>query len=225
MALQKIFKFRQCIFAILRYYLHLEKGRSSIGKTWFPIFKDALCQIEIAITILNSLYTRMLCAKLKLLQQSRITFTQGCFVPSVVEIGPVVQEKKTEILKVYDDNADNVVQRKTVIRRAPLSLRLRWAKMVGHDLYINADLRTLTKFHIFKNILIRGWKIYIVSKYIDDVNRVRNILFNERKFLSINLHSEKKMLLKNSNFEFLIALYRAGFTKLSCVRMNSERKH
>ena len=34
-----------------------------------------------------------------------IPFTQGCFVPSLVEIGPVVLEKKKKMGKVYD-NAD-----------------------------------------------------------------------------------------------------------------------
>ena len=34
-------------------------------------------------------------------------FTQGYFVPSLVEIGPVVLEKKMKMWKVYDDDDDN----------------------------------------------------------------------------------------------------------------------
>ena len=34
-------------------------------------------------------------------EQTSIPFTQGCFVPSLIEIGPVVFEKKVEIGKVY----------------------------------------------------------------------------------------------------------------------------
>ena len=37
-------------------------------------------------------------------KQIWIPFTQGCYVPSLVEIGPVVLEKKTKMWKVYDNN-------------------------------------------------------------------------------------------------------------------------
>ena len=49
-------------------------------------------------------------------EQTWIPFTQGCFVPSLVEIGPVVL-KKMKMWKVYDnannddDNDDNNWQR------------------------------------------------------------------------------------------------------------------
>ena len=36
-----------------------------------------------------------------LFEQTWIPLTQGCFVPSLVEIGPVVLEKKTKMWKVY----------------------------------------------------------------------------------------------------------------------------
>ena len=56
-----------------------------------------------------------------------ISFTLWCFVPSLVQIGPVVLEKKMKIWKVYDnnDNNDNDDHWQTVIRKAHLSLRLR----------------------------------------------------------------------------------------------------
>ena len=42
------------------------------------------------------------------LEQTWIPIIQGCFVPSFVEIGPVVLEKKMKMWKVYDnDNNDN----------------------------------------------------------------------------------------------------------------------
>ena len=41
-----------------------------------------------------------------LFEQTWITFTQGCFVPSLVEIDPVVMEKKMKMWKVYDNNND-----------------------------------------------------------------------------------------------------------------------
>ena len=36
-----------------------------------------------------------------------ISFTQGCFVLSLVKIGPVVLEKKMKMWKVYDNNNNN----------------------------------------------------------------------------------------------------------------------
>ena len=36
-----------------------------------------------------------------------IPFTQGCFVPNVVEIGPVVLEKKMKMWNIYYNNDDD----------------------------------------------------------------------------------------------------------------------
>ena len=66
---KKIFKFYQCIFAILLI--------SPLVKGCNPLF-----------------------------EQIQIPFTQRCFVPSLVEIGPVVLEKKTKIRQVYNNDGD-----------------------------------------------------------------------------------------------------------------------
>ena len=67
-------------------------------------------------------------------EQTLIPFTQECFAPSSVEIGPMVLEK-TKVWKVYDnagannnedDNDDG--QRTNFDQKSSLSLRLRWAK-------------------------------------------------------------------------------------------------
>ena len=61
-------------------------------------------------------------------------FTQECFVPSLVEIGPVVLEKKMKMWKVYrqtDGHTDRLTDRQQMIgdqKRAHLSFQLRWAK-------------------------------------------------------------------------------------------------
>ena len=39
-------------------------------------------------------------------EQTGFPFTQGCLVPSLVEIGPVVLEKKMKMWKVYDKDND-----------------------------------------------------------------------------------------------------------------------
>ena len=63
-------------------------------------------------------------------EQIWIPFTQGCFVPSLVEIGPVVLEKKIHMWKVYDNdndgNDDDDGQRTNFDQKC--SLRLGWAK-------------------------------------------------------------------------------------------------
>ena len=54
-----------------------------------------------------------------------IPFTQRCFVSSLVEIGPVVLKKKMKMWKVNNNDDDNDGQ--MLIRKAHLSLWLRWA--------------------------------------------------------------------------------------------------
>ena len=108
---------------------------------------DALCQVWLKLaqwfwrrTIfeISSLYFRYLTIispwkrRGPLFKQTWILFTQGYFVSSLVEIGPVVLEKKMKIWKVYrqtdgrtDRQTDNGWQ---VIRKSHLSFKVRWAK-------------------------------------------------------------------------------------------------
>ena len=44
-------------------------------------------------------------------EKTWIPFTKGCFVPRLVEIHPVVLEKKMKMWKIYDNNDDNDGQR------------------------------------------------------------------------------------------------------------------
>ena len=45
------------------------------------------------------------------LDLNKFPFKQGCFVPNLVEIGPVVLKKKMEMWKVYDDDDKDDEQR------------------------------------------------------------------------------------------------------------------
>ena len=63
-------------------------------------------------------------------EETWIPFTQGCFVPSFVEIGPVVLEKKMKMWKVY-----RRTDGRQVIRKAHLSFQPRWAKNIFQKLY------------------------------------------------------------------------------------------
>ena len=60
-------------------------------------------------------------------ERTWIPHTQGCFVPSLVEIGLVVLKKKMKMWKDYDDNDDdNDGAQQTYFDQK--SVRLRWAK-------------------------------------------------------------------------------------------------
>ena len=75
--------------------------------------------------------------------QTWIIFTQGCFVPSLVENGWVVLEKKVKMWKVYDNNNNNTDDNNNddndgqiLMREVHLSLRLpflvsTWATFVS----------------------------------------------------------------------------------------------
>ena len=61
-------------------------------------------------------------------ERTWIPFSQGCFVPSLVKIGPVFLEKKMKKWKVYDNNNDDNGPQTNCDRKS--SLRLRWTKNV-----------------------------------------------------------------------------------------------
>ena len=69
-------------------------GALHLNKLESPSTKDVLCQIWLKLSFEQTwnLFT---------LEQTWNLFTQGCFVPSLVKIGPVVLEKKLKIGKVY----------------------------------------------------------------------------------------------------------------------------
>ena len=58
-------------------------------------------------------------------EQTWIPFTQGCYLPSLVQIGPAVL-KKMKMWKDYDNDDDR--QRTNFDQKAHLSPWLRWAK-------------------------------------------------------------------------------------------------
>ena len=62
-------------------------------------------------------------------EQTWSPFTQGWFVPSLVKFGPEVLEKKSKMSKVNRQTDDG----QKAIRKAHLSLRLRWANKISFD--------------------------------------------------------------------------------------------
>ena len=99
-------------------------------------------------------------------EQTRIPFTQGCYAPSLVEIDPLDLEKKMRMWKVYDRNNDhnNDSCGQILIRKAHLSLWLRWAKkdysiqsmaFSSYDIIINQ--------HDWCNLIVNGNVIWISS--------------------------------------------------------------
>ena len=75
----------------------------------------------------------------------KIPFTQGCFVPSLVEIGPVVLEKmKMWKVTTTTTRATTTDYRQIVNRKAHLSLQLRWVIGVAQ---IQSHTKNPTIFH------------------------------------------------------------------------------
>ena len=92
------------------------------------------------------------------LKKTWITFTQGGIVPSLVDIGPVVLEKKMKMWKVYDsddNNNDDNDDGQILIRKSHLSLRLRWAKNMESTFYMYITNNKLSRrsYCIFRYIL------------------------------------------------------------------------
>ena len=79
-------------------------------------------------------------------EQTWIPFTYGCFVPSLVEIGPVVLEKKSKIGKVYR-RTDRQTDRQTTDERR--SEKLTWAFSSG-DLKRCWQTKRQTECYILK---------------------------------------------------------------------------
>ena len=96
------------VFSLFRNYLPLEKGEAlHLNKTESPSPKDALCQVWLKLAqwfwrrffyFVNVFLRFHNYLPLKkggpFIEDTRIPFTIVCFVPSLVEIGSVVLEKK-----------------------------------------------------------------------------------------------------------------------------------
>ena len=65
-------------------------------------------------------------------EQTWSPFTQGWCVPSLVEFGPAVLEKKSKMWKVNRQTDGRTDNGQKAIRKAHLSLQLRWAKQEAH---------------------------------------------------------------------------------------------
>ena len=125
-------------------YIPLEKsGALHLNKLEFPSPRIAMCQdwLKLAtwfstrrfLNFVNvlSLFCVIISTWKKVgpsFDKIWIPFTRECFVPSLVEISPVILEKKMKMWKVYDNYNDNDDDKgQIVIRKAQLSLRFRWA--------------------------------------------------------------------------------------------------
>ena len=100
-------------------------------------------------------------------EQTWIPFTQGCFVPSLVEIGPVVLKKKMKMWKVY---------RRTDRQKDRQTTDDRWSEKLTWDIS-SGELKTETKSSPMKGCVCQKWffdpvaleKMWIVPKCLKDV--------------------------------------------------------
>ena len=104
-------------------YLPLEKGRAlHLNKFESPSLKDALWQVWLKLAqwfwrrkifkIIQCFFAISLLSFLgkgqgPLFEETWIPFTKEYFMPSLVEIGPVILEKKKKMWKVSNDDNDN----------------------------------------------------------------------------------------------------------------------
>ena len=135
-------------FSLLRNYLPLEKGRAGhLNKLEYPSLKDALGQVWLKLAqwfwrrrffyVVNVFFAFSklfpLCkGQGPSFEQNWIPITQLCFVSSLVEIGPVVLEKKMKMWKVH-----NQQDRQTMDNR--WSEKLTWA-------FSSGELKTIVPF-------------------------------------------------------------------------------
>ena len=146
-----MFKFRQCIFAI-SWLSPLRKGLGpSFEQTWIPFTKGCfvLSLVEIGLVVLEKKIFKIFSIYFgyffiispwkrtgPFIWTNLNPFAQGYIVPSFVEIGPVVLEKKSKIGKVYRRTDRQTDDGRKAIRKAHLRFQLRWAKNdVLFDLY------------------------------------------------------------------------------------------
>ena len=147
-------------FSLFRNYLPLEKRVAlHVNKLDFPPLKDALCQVWLKlghtfwrrIFLISSMYLRYFVIISPWKKAGpfiwRNPFTQGCFVPSLIEIDPVVLEKKMKMWKVYDRRRDRRTDDgQKVIRKVHMSFQFSWA---------NKSIRKETKTLVW-TWLVRG---------------------------------------------------------------------
>ena len=99
-------------------YLPLEKNWPFVWTILNPIYPRMICAnlVKIGSAVLENIFTEKLsmyfCNFVIVSPWKRmgpwIPFTQRWFVPSFVEIGPVVLENKMKMWKVYDEPSDHV---------------------------------------------------------------------------------------------------------------------
>ena len=94
------------IFYINLNPLHPRMHCAKFGSNWYIVSVDDFCFIFINVFLLFRNYLPLEKVGAPSFKQTWIPFTQGYNVPSLVEINPVVQEKKMKMFKVYDNNND-----------------------------------------------------------------------------------------------------------------------
>ena len=96
------------VFLLFHNYVLLEKGRAlHLNKLEFPSPKDAMCQVWLKMamwflrTVLNFVEIFSQFRNHLFFYLNKLPLSQECFVLSLVEIGPLVLEKKMKMSKVY----------------------------------------------------------------------------------------------------------------------------
>ena len=128
---RRFLKFHRCIFVFL---VMVSPWKRAWPFTWTnlnSLHPRMLCLVDIGLVVLetkifnNFVNLVLLFRNCLPFELTWIPFTQGCFVPSLVEIGPVVLEKRMKMWKVYRQTYRQMDGQTTMIRKAHFSYQLR----------------------------------------------------------------------------------------------------
>ena len=120
-------------------------------------------------------------------EQTWIPFTQGCFVPSLVVIGPVVLEKKMKMRKVYDHDDNGRWQQtmnkelgpRTANMALSICLKMKMIKVLKSDYSANESLLILCRWlwrHFLTGSCIMTSQIASLSQKYDICVDIRKLV-------------------------------------------------
>ena len=124
--------------------------------------------------------------------QTEIPFTQGYLMQSLVEIGPVVLEKKMKMWKVYRWTDRQTDDGRQGIRKAHLSFQLRWAKNLLHD-YIATYFKVVRGF----TACLKTYSENLTDTSIGLKNLYPKIFWNSSAYYVVT----KQLYLKGTNVD------------------------
>ena len=163
--------------------------------------KDALCQLWLKLALwfwrrrvlkFDNVFSPLGKGRGHSVEQTWIPISQGCFVPNLVEIGPVVLEKKMKMLKVNKQTTDN--------RR---SEKLAWVFSSGEhkgSLYTGSRAKSKQQcsclYHICSVPYLCVSMAFVIVKFMSGVNTNLRPLIRSHNY---DCHTNEQCSVRESN--------------------------